>query len=246
MKSSHDLLTNDPTLSQEVVPLSTVVPKETKAPAIYKPVTLVTPKSNSSSSSSEDEELVVSATQNKISQLQKEIRELKQKGTSVSNPVPKPEEVPLDPGKAFLLGQKEKYASKAKRNRTRRTQEETLFKFEAFRSKLHGVTPIKEEIKVVDEKPCALHSFPGCQSCKTFDATAPLPFDQADEKVPEDWLAHSLQFPQERMAGKDRIEDYEIIDPRQEAKKKAKPNVLIQGQTSPIHRDNISSIHRFK
>lgn len=249
MKSSHDLLTNDPTLSQDIVPLAKVVPKEiSSASTLSKLIKIASAKLNDNSSSSDDEAPVKSEAQEKISQLQKEIRELKQNGGAASKEKPEQKEVPLDPGKAFLLAQKAKYASKAKKFKSRRNQEEILNKFEAFRSKLQEVTPVKEveKPKAVEEKPCALHSVPGCQSCKTFDATAPLAIDQVEENVSEDWLAHSLQFPKEFQSGKDRMEDYEIIDPRQEAKKKAKPNVLMHGQKSPVQRDNISGIARFK
>ncbi|KAI0225141.1 Peptidyl-prolyl isomerase cwc27, partial [Massospora cicadina] len=188
-----------------------------------------------------------SATRDEIALLQKEIRDLKRYKPRQEDS----DEEPINIGKAFLMNQKHKYLSKAKRPKdaTKLGPEETLSKFLAFQNKLQ-TTPAeapkpKPQPQTTDAKPCTLHSLVGCESCQAYDLTSQARAKEEAEADTTGWLTHTLEFPQEKVVGGDRIEDYEIIDPRQEAKKKPR-QVNIQFQQDSNQRDTLSSIQRFR
>ncbi|KAJ9089531.1 Peptidyl-prolyl isomerase cwc27 [Entomophthora muscae] len=112
MKSSHDLLFNDPTLSQKTVPRP-IKKVETESKGISKDDARQVKEKLKKLSEKKTEPAppAQSATRDQIALLQKEIRDLKRHKPHFQDT----EDEPINIGKEFLINQKKKYLSKAKR-----------------------------------------------------------------------------------------------------------------------------------
>ena len=82
---------------------------------------------------------------------------------------------------------------------------------------------VPEQTEAVDEEEavlCDLHFIANCQSCKSWDEDATREEDEDDNDP--NWMSHALSFAKDTL-GKDlewrkRMEDFEVIDPREKAR----------------------------
>ncbi|KAI7861439.1 hypothetical protein BDF14DRAFT_1869805 [Spinellus fusiger] len=139
--------------------------------------------------------------------------------------------------KASLIEmEREKYLARGaafkggmKGRRTMKGEDDTLVKLLAFQKKLSLVGPLAMEVKK-EEPPCALHSVPGCESCRKQEEIVALAAIEA-AKTDEGWMAHQLVFAKDKkgkdlMQRKETVDDYVVIDPRERGAKAAEEEYL--------------------
>ncbi|KAJ3184795.1 Peptidyl-prolyl isomerase cwc27 [Gaertneriomyces sp. JEL0708] len=99
-------------------------------------------------------------------------------------------------------------AVSAKRRKIK-DEKDTLAMLEQFQSKLRQIQPVPVTTMLNGGDPCKTHNVQNCQSCEDT-------FGKQDEDTEEGWLATTLVFQKETGANvyQPRVEDYTVIDPR--------------------------------
>ncbi|CAG8591717.1 1209_t:CDS:10, partial [Diversispora eburnea] len=245
IKSSHDLVENDPRLSKELA-VKESEQKSWFSPIVKDKVIEKTKVENTEVGRWEEDSVAFDRKMKEnLRQLQEdimkqEIEQLKQDIKRMDRPKDHDDDVPkkkkakisyVDTERLRFLSSGKAAAAKRKKG----NEADTLAKLQSFKTKIMITEPnVEEPTEGKDEgEPCVLHSVPNCLSCRdTFG-------QPKEEDTDEGWLTHRLVFVKDYM-GKDLMQkrddpdDYIVIDPlerkkeafKQEKEKRAKNNSI--------------------
>ncbi|CAG8648117.1 12018_t:CDS:2, partial [Cetraspora pellucida] len=253
IKSSHDLVENDPRLSKEVAvtdfkqnttEIEKEKPEETRD-KIHKKTVMVdensaetfdrkmkenirqhheSMKSEASKEDNSEQQLSKKdAIRKEIDQVKQDIKKLNRSRDSDDDEPKKKKQKT-----SFMEVEKQKYLSSGKAiaaKRQKKSEEETLKKLKDFQSKLFTADPKDDKPVTISENAelCILHSVPNCLSCQDT-------FGQPQtEDTDEGWLSHRLVFEKDYrgkdlMQRRDDPDDYVVIDPLERKKQAIEQN----------------------
>ncbi|KAJ1865223.1 Peptidyl-prolyl isomerase cwc27 [Coemansia sp. RSA 2703] len=237
MKSSHDLLDSDPTLSKRSDDLSGSAAQSSRPN--YSEIITATPGEKTVETKSESDSLnhpCSSKTVNdQIKQAEEDIRKLTERKTHQ-----KPQQEAgslkdtiqnIDRGEAkggslsdmlsrYKANKEER--SGASRKRNRKNEDDIFARLNSFQAKIRKTKkPEQQHPKLCDRdnQNCSLHGVLNCKSCQPSEPSEYLDLGNGSSKEQSDgsWLSHKLKFHDKQSSSEyaPKVDDYVVIDPRE-------------------------------